>query len=104
MVDAAVGAPNEDIGSLADAGAVTIVRDIYSTTLEGGIALDQNSPGVPGAAEAGDRFGRSLDTVKVGGPAGWRSAYPVRTSARMPVPGRFSCSVPTEPLSPRGPA
>ena len=67
-VDAAIGAPNEDIGSLADAGAVTVVRDIYFDDLpEGGIALDQNSPGVPGVAEAGDRFGRSLDTVRVGG-------------------------------------
>ena len=65
VVDAAVGAPNEDIGSLADPGQVTILRDIYDE-IDGGIVYDQNFPGVPGAAEAGDRFGRSLDTVKVG--------------------------------------
>ncbi len=66
FVDAAVGVPNEDIGTRADAGAVTIVQDIYDPP-ESGIGLDQNSPGVPGAVEAGDQFGRSLDTVQVGG-------------------------------------
>lgn len=65
FVDAAVGVPNEDIGSSADAGAVTIVQDIYDLP-EAGIGLDQNSPGVPGAVEAGDQFGRSVDTVRVG--------------------------------------
>ena len=58
--------PNEDIGSRVDAGGVTIVQDIYDFP-ETGIGFDQNSPGVPGEAEAGDFFGRSLDTVQVGG-------------------------------------
>ena len=64
-VDAAVGTPNEDIGSIVDAGSVTIVRDIYDQA-DGGVDYHQNSPGVPGTAEAGDRFGRSLDTVRLG--------------------------------------
>ena len=65
IVDAAVGAPNEDIGSLADAGQVTVLRDVYDE-IDGGLVYDQNSSGVPGAAEAGDRFGRSLDSIVVG--------------------------------------
>jgi hypothetical protein len=66
LVDAAVGVPNEDIGTRADAGGVTIVEDIYDTP-ESGVGFDQNSSGVAGDAEAGDYFGRSLDTVQVGG-------------------------------------
>lgn len=64
-VDVAVGAPNEDIGSLADAGQVTIIRDVYDEG-DGALVYDQNSAGVPGSAEAGDRFGRSLDSIAVG--------------------------------------
>ena len=64
IVDIAVGVPNEDIGSLADAGSVIILQDQYDP-VETGVALDQNSAGVPGVAEAGDRFGRSLDSVNV---------------------------------------
>jgi hypothetical protein len=67
-VDAAVGAPNEDVGSVKDAGAVTIVEDVYDVP-EHGVAIDQNWPGVPGTPEAGDRFGRSLDTIQVGSTA-----------------------------------
>ena len=64
-IDVAVGAPNENIGSLADAGQVTVLRDVYDE-IDGAVVYDQNSAGVPGSAEAGDRFGRSLDTVRVG--------------------------------------
>ena len=44
---------------------MTIVEDVYDFP-EHGIAIDQNWPGVPGKPEAGDRFGRSLDTIQVG--------------------------------------
>ena len=64
FVDAAVGVPNEDVGSVADAGAVTVVRDIYDEPT--GIGLDQNSPGIDGIPETGDRFGESLDSIQVG--------------------------------------
>ena len=63
-VDVAVGVPNEDIGSLADAGSVIVLQDLYDP-VETAVALDQNSAAVPGVAEAGDRFGRSLDSVNV---------------------------------------
>ncbi|GAA2093113.1 hypothetical protein GCM10009841_02540 [Microlunatus panaciterrae] len=62
-IDVAVGSPNEDVGSVTDAGSVTIVQDIYDEPT--GAAYDQNSPGVPGVAEAGDRFGRSLADIRV---------------------------------------
>ena len=65
-VDAAVGAPNEDVGSVEGCrfrdhrgGRLRLPRST-------GIAIDQNWPGVPGKPEAGDRFGRSLDTIQVG--------------------------------------
>jgi hypothetical protein len=63
-IDVAVGVPNEDIGSVADAGSVIILQDLEDP-VETGIAIDQNSPGVPGIVEAGDRFGRSLDSINV---------------------------------------
>ncbi len=44
---------------------MTILEDVYDVP-ERGIAIDQNWPGVPGKPEAGDRFGRSLDTIQVG--------------------------------------
>ena len=62
-IDVAVGVPGEDIGSVADAGSVIILQDLYDP-VETGVAIDQNSAGVPGVAEAGDQFGRSLDSVK----------------------------------------
>ena len=65
-IDVVVGTPNEDIGSIADAGSVTVVKDVYFDEFPGSKDLHQDSPGVPGTAEAGDQFGRSLDTVRVG--------------------------------------
>lgn len=66
VVDGAVGVPGEDVGSVVDAGAVMVLTDLYDQVENGGVLFDQNSPGVPGAAEAGDQLGRSLDTVRVG--------------------------------------
>ena len=50
---------------LADAGSVIILRDLYDPVEDADSAIDQNSAGVPGVAEAGDQFGRSLDSVNV---------------------------------------
>lgn len=65
-IDCVVGAPGEDIGSRANAGGVTVVQDIYFSDELVGLSLDQNAPGVPGSAKAGDRYGRSVDTILVG--------------------------------------
>ncbi len=63
-IDVAVGSPGEDLGTLRDAGSVTIVTDLYDPP--SGAAYDQDTAGVPGRAEAGDRFGRTLADLRVG--------------------------------------
>ncbi len=65
-VDCAVGAPREDIGSQADAGAVTIVEEIYYSDELSSYAIGQDAAGVPGKAEKGDLYGTTLDVVRVG--------------------------------------
>ena len=59
--DLAVGAPREDVGSIRNAGAVTL---LYGSGTGLGaarsITLTQDSPGVPGASEGGDLFGSAL--------------------------------------------
>jgi hypothetical protein len=63
--DIAVGSPGEDIGAVVDAGAVYLFSDH-----PGGVWFDntfsQDSRGVPGAAETGDRFGQSVAIRPVG--------------------------------------
>ena len=66
LADIAVGAPNEDVGGVLDAGTVTIVRDLYRGT-DGAVVYDQNSAGVASVPETGDRFGYSLDAMRTGG-------------------------------------
>lgn len=57
----AIGVPNEDIGSIADAGAVNIINgSAGGLTSTGNRFWHQNSPGISDFAEAGDRFGFSL--------------------------------------------
>jgi hypothetical protein len=56
--DLAVGAPGEDIGTVADAGAVWLLRgSATGLTAAGTKSFDQNSAGVPGTAERADRWG-----------------------------------------------
>ncbi len=58
----AVGAPGTEVKGHLDAGAVYIYTPEASnpTTMVERLMLTQNSPGVPGKAEGGDRFGRAL--------------------------------------------
>ncbi len=56
--DLAVGTPQSPVGTITGAGAVTVLPG--NTTGPNSAAkrvLSQNSPGVPGSAEAGDAFG-----------------------------------------------
>jgi hypothetical protein len=46
-----IGVPGEDIGKIKDAGAIQMFD---------GKLFHQNSPGIPGKAEAGDRFGTAV--------------------------------------------
>ncbi|MBT2396021.1 FG-GAP-like repeat-containing protein [Streptomyces sp. ISL-100] len=58
LQDLAVGAPNEDLAGIADTGMVTV---IYGTpngfSTSGAQAIEQDTPGVPGASEKLDGFG-----------------------------------------------
>ena len=59
--DLAVGAPGEDIGTVRDAGAVWLLRgSAHGLTTTGAQSFDQNSPDVPGTAEAGDEWGAQV--------------------------------------------
>ena len=62
FADLAIGAPGEDVGTAADAGAVNVQYG-SATGLPGpgGQLFTQNSAGVGGAAESGDGFGAALD-------------------------------------------
>jgi hypothetical protein len=58
FADLAAAAPTEDVGTIAQAGAVSVLQGSGGglTTL-GGRLFTQNSPGVPGTAETFDLFG-----------------------------------------------
>jgi hypothetical protein len=59
--DLAAGAPDEDVGSVADAGAVSVLYgSAAGLSRTGGQLVTQNSAGVPDYAEAGDGFGGAL--------------------------------------------
>lgn len=55
-----IGAPGEDVGSVRDAGLVQLLKGCAPDKLVIGAALTQNSPGIPGHNEAGDRFGAAV--------------------------------------------
>ena len=65
--DLVVGAPGEDIGKLNSAGAVTVINGVhdYPPDVFPSQSWNQDSPGVPGAAETGDLFGCSVATSVV---------------------------------------
>ncbi|MFD1828642.1 FG-GAP-like repeat-containing protein [Streptomyces desertarenae] len=66
--DVAVGAWGEDLGAHRDAGAVTVLfGSADGLTTAGSVFVGQDTPGVPGAAEAGDRFGHSVRLSDVTG-------------------------------------
>ncbi|MEU9705978.1 esterase [Streptomyces sp. NPDC047981] len=59
--DVAIGAPEEDIGTVADAGMVTVLRGARGgLTSAGALSWTQDSPSVPGAVERADRFGAQV--------------------------------------------
>ncbi|MFD8976367.1 MULTISPECIES: FG-GAP repeat protein [unclassified Streptomyces] len=62
--DLAIGAPGEDIGTVADAGMVTVLRGTArGLTGAGAASWTQDSPSVPGGVERGDRFGGQVRLV-----------------------------------------
>ncbi|MGW6909322.1 FG-GAP repeat protein [Streptomyces sp. NPDC054940] len=62
FADVAVAAPGEDIGSAQEAGSVTVLFGSASGLKSSGAkSYTQNTAGVPGTAEAWDRFGSAVD-------------------------------------------
>jgi len=89
-----VGAPGESVGSLGAAGSVTLITDIQGYPPTGtwkAVGYSQNSPGVGGVAEPGDRFGASLAV-------GSRNIYNPASVRRVAV------GVPGEDVGPIGSA
>ncbi len=58
--DLAIGIPNEDIGTTANAGAVQVLYGGPGRLTARDQIWHQGKPGVPGINEAGDRFGSEL--------------------------------------------
>jgi hypothetical protein len=69
----AYGAPGEDLGSVSDAGLAGLVT-FDGTTGDVALARDitQDSPGISGQAEVGDRFGAAVEVFQ--GPGGFGCA------------------------------
>ena len=64
--DLVVSAPGEAIGSLTDAGAYTVLLgSATGVTTTGSFGISQDSPNVPGATEAKDVFGQSIQVRDV---------------------------------------
>lgn len=55
-----VGVPGEDVGTVKDAGGYVVMNGSPEYGLYGGLARSQSTPNMPGAAEAGDRFGAQV--------------------------------------------
>jgi hypothetical protein len=55
----AIGAPGENVGSVVDAGSVTVLKRT-DTTIYPAIVLTQATKGVSGTVEAGDRLGAAV--------------------------------------------
>ncbi|MCO6011240.1 FG-GAP and VCBS repeat-containing protein [Actinoallomurus purpureus] len=63
-----VGAPGEDIGKRRNAGAVTVLRGNAGWRLgAGSSSFSQNTEGVPGVSESGDRYGGALSLADLDG-------------------------------------
>jgi hypothetical protein len=68
FADIALGIPGEDFSDLTDAGSIALVRGGASgVTGAGTQTFHQNTSGVPGVAETGDRFGVSAALLDVDG-------------------------------------
>ncbi len=80
----AIGAPGYDVGGHNDAGWVGFLAAIDGGNVA--ISATQDTPGIPGAAEAGDRFGAAISINYLsdgGGFATDRSMLPSVHRTRM---------------------
>ncbi|WP_419992728.1 FG-GAP repeat domain-containing protein [Streptomyces boninensis] len=66
--DVAVGIAGEDFSGLADAGSVALLHGSAKGVVgEGSKNVHQNTAGVPGVAEKGDKFGESCELLDING-------------------------------------
>jgi len=59
----AVGVPGEDVGAIRDAGAIVTIGHVGRTEAScafSSVFISQDTKGMPGVSEAGDRFGSAL--------------------------------------------
>ncbi|MEU7646868.1 FG-GAP repeat protein [Streptomyces huasconensis] len=68
-----VGAPGEDVGTVKDAGGYVTLNGTEDGP-HGGLARSQSTPNMPGAAEAGDRFGAQVTVGDHNGDGLWDTA------------------------------
>ena len=102
LVDLAIGVPGDSIGSVRDAGSVTILLGRstgLSTAGAGGERISQDTPGLPNTPERGDEFGFPLAAPLV--------QTPDQASLLIGVPGetvngvsRPAWSISSRPTSP----
>ena len=70
--DLAVGAPGEDVGRRwSDAGAISVLYGRATGMSSDRRVITQNTPGVAGSAERGDRFGAALVAGRFNGDRFW---------------------------------
>ena len=95
----AIGAPGEDVGSVKDAGSVTVLKrtdkTVYPATL-----LTQSSRGVSGTVETGDQFGAAVAyrddrTLAIGIPGEDLGAVVDAGSAQVVRVGKSTLSFPS---------
>ncbi|MFF1832780.1 esterase [Streptomyces sp. NPDC058231] len=61
LADLAIGIPGEDVGSVADAGAFTVLRGSgQGLTAKGVLSATEGTTNVPGTVEKGDKFGEQV--------------------------------------------
>jgi hypothetical protein len=89
FADLAAAAPGEAVGGIPGAGAVSV---LYGTagglTASGGRLFTQDSPGIPGVAEAQDNFGVGLTTSGLGTAPAAAASSGSNPTTRLPASGR----------------
>ena len=103
----AIGSPGEDVGSAKDAGSVTVLKN-SGIKLVNRLTFTQNSAGIAGTVEAGDRFGASLGfrdrrTMIIGVPGEDVGAVVDAGSAQILRIGKSNISAPYPSLTENSP-
>ena len=99
----AIGAPGENVGTVADAGSVTVLKN-DGTKLVNRLTFTQNTAGIAGTVEAGDRFGQALAfrdkrTMVIGVPGEDVGTVVDAGSAQILRIGKSNISAPYPPLT-----